>query len=128
MQYKIKIKDGKPVGTVINNTAKIYFDFNAPVITNTTTNTITINTAMPSAIANPQFAIYPNPATNTLHINTNLTGAVQYQIYNALGALVQTNKTTAPNFTTDISSLASGIYFLKLKTETAEAVTRFIKQ
>lgn len=42
IQYKVRLKDNLPVGTTINNTAYIYFDFNAPVVTNTTTNTIYI--------------------------------------------------------------------------------------
>jgi len=41
--YKVKLKDNLPLGTVINNTAYIYFDFNAPVITNTVTNTLCQN-------------------------------------------------------------------------------------
>lgn len=40
VQYKVKLKSGLALGTSIYNTANIYFDFNAPVVTNTTTNTI----------------------------------------------------------------------------------------
>jgi uncharacterized repeat protein (TIGR01451 family) len=38
--YTIKQKNTNTTGDVINNTAYIYFDYNAAVITNTTTNTI----------------------------------------------------------------------------------------
>ncbi|MDF2435979.1 MAG: hypothetical protein K0Q95_355 [Bacteroidota bacterium] len=37
-QYRIKPLTGLGCGTEIHNTASIYFDFNAPVVTNTTTN------------------------------------------------------------------------------------------
>ena len=40
VQFKIKAKDSLTLGNAIENTANIYFDFNAPVITNTTSNTI----------------------------------------------------------------------------------------
>lgn len=40
VQFKVKLKDHLPAGTQIQNTAYIYFDFNAPVVTNTTTNII----------------------------------------------------------------------------------------
>jgi uncharacterized repeat protein (TIGR01451 family) len=40
VQFKVRLKDNLAVGTGINNTAYIYFDFNAPVVTNTTINTI----------------------------------------------------------------------------------------
>jgi uncharacterized repeat protein (TIGR01451 family) len=38
--YQVRTKPNLSAGTVINNTAAIYFDYNAPVITNTTVNTI----------------------------------------------------------------------------------------
>ncbi len=41
VQYKVKLKDNLPLGTQVQNTAFIYFDFNAPVVTNTTVNTLT---------------------------------------------------------------------------------------
>jgi uncharacterized repeat protein (TIGR01451 family) len=37
VQYKVKLRDSLPIGTEIRNTASIYFDFNAPVQTNTAT-------------------------------------------------------------------------------------------
>ena len=46
VQYKIRAKDSLAIGITIENTANIFFDFNAPVITNTTSNTI-INCAIP---------------------------------------------------------------------------------
>ncbi len=40
IKYTIKLLPNLPFETKIQNTAAIYFDFNAPIITNTTTNTI----------------------------------------------------------------------------------------
>lgn len=40
VKYKIKLNTPKPPSTIIKNTAYIYFDFNPPIITNTTLNTI----------------------------------------------------------------------------------------
>jgi hypothetical protein len=40
VKYGIQLKQNLPLYTEITNTAAIYFDFNAPVITNTTTNTL----------------------------------------------------------------------------------------
>jgi Leucine-rich repeat (LRR) protein len=51
VQYKIRAKDSLTVGSTIDNTANIYFDFNAPVITNTTSNTL-INCSIPKTILN----------------------------------------------------------------------------
>lgn len=51
VQYKIRAKDSLAVGSTIDNTANIFFDFNAPVITNTTSNLL-INCNIPKTILN----------------------------------------------------------------------------
>jgi len=38
--YSIEMKESLPIGTEIHNTAHIFFDYNAPIVTNTTVNTI----------------------------------------------------------------------------------------
>ncbi|HRC32890.1 MAG TPA: hypothetical protein PK736_05560 [Bacteroidia bacterium] len=40
VQFSIKLKDSLSIGTIIKNTSYIYFDFNPPVQTNTTSNVI----------------------------------------------------------------------------------------
>ena len=40
LKFKVKQNQDLPIGTVINNSAAIYFDFNAPVITNTYFHTV----------------------------------------------------------------------------------------
>ncbi len=49
VQYKIRAKDSLAIGSTIENTANIFFDFNAPVITNTTSNAV-INCSIPPTI------------------------------------------------------------------------------
>lgn len=41
VKYKIKLKDSLALGTLIQNTANIIFDFNQPIVTNTVPNIIT---------------------------------------------------------------------------------------
>lgn len=48
ISYKIKLTEGLSVGTTIKNTAHIYFDLNAPIVTNTTVNTIVAPLQQPS--------------------------------------------------------------------------------
>jgi hypothetical protein len=49
VQYKIRAKDSLAIGSTIENTANIFFDFNAPVITNTTSNAV-INCSIPTTL------------------------------------------------------------------------------
>jgi hypothetical protein len=63
--YTIRMKSNLPLGTQIKNTAAIYFDYNEPIITNTTRNTLTapqtvgINELKASEDG---FSLFPNPA------------------------------------------------------------------
>jgi hypothetical protein len=45
--YKIKPKNTSVLGDVFENTASIYFDYNAPIITNTATTTVSATTFVP---------------------------------------------------------------------------------
>ncbi len=56
VQYRVKLKDSLPQGTVIQNTSYIYFDFNAPVQTNTVVDTvIDCNNLVSIQFTNPHF-------------------------------------------------------------------------
>ena len=66
--FKIKTKSSLVIGDSFSNSASLYFDYNAPIITNTTT--IVVQTLGTSEFASQAISIYPNPARDTLHIKT----------------------------------------------------------
>ena len=67
VQYKVKRKNNLPIGTQIRNTAYIYFDFNSPVQTNTTVNTLTVPVAVTELrTLKIVFSIYPNPLSGNI--------------------------------------------------------------
>lgn len=74
-------------------------------------------------------SIYPNPVAEQITIdwgNTPPKGEVEVQIYNTVGKVVfWVNPTTNESQTIDVSSLESGIYFLKV--DESEAVKHVIK-
>jgi hypothetical protein len=68
VKFKIKQRANNPIGTVINNHAAIFFDFNLPIITNTTTHTIGENWIQILSTGSEDvknnlltLKIYPNP-------------------------------------------------------------------
>jgi hypothetical protein len=65
VKFMVSQKPGNPNGTVIHNSAGIYFDFNEPVITNQTFHTIGENFITLDVVETPgqQYTIkaYPNP-------------------------------------------------------------------
>jgi hypothetical protein len=67
VRFFVRVRPDVPQGTLLHNNAAIYFDFNAPVITNTTTHTVGRNYLTTSTLqapaAAPAFAVFPNPAS-----------------------------------------------------------------
>ena len=127
--FSIRQKQGLQPGTVISNSAQIYFDFNVPVSTNTTINTI-FNPLSISEISVPSFRIYPNPASDKITVNYNQRIA-KLVIYNIYG---QSVKIVRPGYALhepgsqeiDISELASGIYFVSINDINSNGV-KFMK-
>ncbi|HTL81319.1 MAG TPA: T9SS type A sorting domain-containing protein [Bacteroidia bacterium] len=120
-QYRAKMKQGLIPGDVINNTAGIYFDYNAPVITNTTSDTVIVNvTTGITEFHNDNFSLYPNPAKESVTIVLPASSAGKNSdllLTDATGRII-TQKTFSEQTTTiDLSSVASGIYFCTLRSD-----------
>ena len=62
VSFQIKTNKNLIPGTQIQNKVGIYFDFNQPIITNTTVNTVAIETSTSAKTAVSSGNIYPNPA------------------------------------------------------------------
>lgn len=68
-------------------------------------------------------SIYPNPVSGRLYV-TGLTGPARLEVYNNLGQL----KLTSPTSSVDVTALAPGIYFLKIRKGETTETFKFIKQ
>lgn len=71
--------------------------------------------------------MYPNPTTGV--VNFELTKGVEkatLQILNVLGQVVLNTEITATNKTIDISSIASGNYFVRLSSENQTSTTKLV--
>ncbi len=135
LTYTIKTKKNLPVGTQFTNSAAIYFDFNKPVVTNTTLNTLGSTQDVPVMNNNNggSFKVYPNPASNLFYVQLNITGA---NIETAMKVTDLTGKILlSKNYTltagqqvieADVTSFTPGIYFISLtrdgKSETQKIV------
>jgi uncharacterized repeat protein (TIGR01451 family) len=118
VQYRIKPKADRPLGTQIKNTAFIYFDYNAPIITNTTINEFTQIVSV-SELANQEskLSLYPNPSTGHYLVKfSDYNGQIlTIEIYNALGELIGNIASQNRETPVNISDQSAGIYFYKIK-------------
>jgi uncharacterized repeat protein (TIGR01451 family) len=124
--FKIKTKSTLVVGDSFANSAKIYFDYNFPIQTNTaTTNIQTLK--IQDFEFNNYFSLAPNPVKNELQIDTKKDITISsISIYNTLGQLIFV--VTTPEKNIDVSSLKSGNYFIKIISDKGISNTKFIKE
>lgn len=125
--FKIKTKSTLPIGTNINNTADIFFDYNLPITTNTYTTNVFNPLSTNDFDFGTAFTLSPVPAKTNLTItnkqNITITSA---NIYNMLGQLVQVN--TNSTETIDVSSLKTGSYFIKIISDKGTTSSKFVKE
>ena len=106
-------------GTVINNDADIYFDFNAPITTNTTMHRIfegfvSVLNLQDLSKGKKQFILYPNPTSSEITITSEKFSNEAYTLCDQMGRVVGSGKLSGTNTTISLSSLSKGIYLLKV--------------
>jgi photosystem II stability/assembly factor-like uncharacterized protein len=69
-----------------------------------------------------QYTVYPNPASVSIKINGYEKGIVQ--VYSTTGVLVMEAPNLSSNNSLNISSLNTGIYFIKIQTPNGKVVTK----
>ena len=111
VHYKIKPLAGYSIGDIVPNTASIVFDFNSPIVTNTFNSTFIENALSTKDNVLQNVAVYPNP-TSDFVIVISQSSIAQIEVYSYVGHLVKKNKNQDR---IDISSLKTGLYFIKIK-------------
>jgi hypothetical protein len=111
VHYKIKPLAGYSIGDIVPNTASIVFDFNSPIVTNTFNSTFIENALSTQDNVLQNVAVYPNPTSDFVMV-TSQSSIAQIEVYSYVGHLVKKNKNQDR---IDISSLKTGLYFIKIK-------------
>jgi len=127
-QYRIKPTPNLPNGSQISNTAYIYFDYNAPIITNTTQNNFDITVSSNKLTSNPEsFEIYPNPSTGIFTFK-DAKNIQRVEVYNVMGqeiAVFVGDNTNKVSKQINLSNYSKGIYFAKIN---GSVVIKLVKE
>ena len=111
-----------PPLTEITNTAAIYFDFNAPIITNTVVNTV----AEPSSVIPGQLSadvrVYPNPSKGIFNVQLKERELESISVYDLTGRMVLQTQELNLN----LSGETSGVYLLKIATNKGVTTQRIV--
>lgn len=122
VRYRIEQKAGNPIGSIINNTASIYFDYNLPIVTNTTWHvvgqdfvpiTIAIDKIYHSEI---EVKVFPNPfkAQSQIFVGQHFE-ALEISVFDVMGRNVQTTKGRGNQLILRRDNLEEGLYFYRLE-------------
>ncbi|MFN7847541.1 MAG: T9SS type A sorting domain-containing protein, partial [Bacteroidota bacterium] len=121
-QYRIKPLSNLPLGTQIENTAYIYFDYNAPIITNTTQNSFQLVTDLKSIDAKESnFVIYPNPSSGIYFFKDN-RNLQSIEVYNMMGELILSQGNAKQ---INLQAFPKGIYVARIN---GACVKRLVKE
>jgi len=125
--FKIKPKTDVVIGDIITGLSKIYFDFNAPIITNSvSTEVVNESLSISENQIETSINLYPNPTNNQFKVVvTNGTSIKTIKLISISGKSL---KSFDASESYNISDLASGIYFIKIKTNKGEINKRIVKK
>jgi uncharacterized repeat protein (TIGR01451 family) len=124
----------RPLGTLANgdsisNTGYIYFDYNAPVITNTTITKVTNLNALPE-LNDSHIKIYPVPSSD--NITVDLTGfsneKINLKLFTLKGNLIREWRNIQPQlFKIDMQHVDAGSYLLVVHSGKANHYCKIVK-
>jgi len=123
VQFHIAQKPDNQHGTVIENTAGIYFDYNAPVYTNTTFHTIrepwvgVVSGSFETTKAEMAVMVSPNPMGDwaIFELLKPLPGENTFILWDALGKEVLRNNLTNGKALLQRQGMCPGIYFFNIE-------------
>lgn len=124
--FRIKPKNTLMANEVISNKASIYFDYNLPIVTNTTNTVVSVETT--TAVREVQndemkMKLGPNPSNgySVLQISGKLKGKFELRLIDANGRIIS-QQTITRNSTGEIiqlplnlQQLSSGVYMIQLQ-------------
>jgi hypothetical protein len=132
VKYRIR-GDGGGLPLLVQNTAQIYFDFNEPIITNTTENWLVEWVSSTSAPGKRELPVkvMPNPAAHRvlLFAEEPFSAGTFFSIHSVGGQVLRTEKMAAASqmHELDMSALPPGIYFVQILSDRGSATKKVVK-
>lgn len=131
IQFTVRPKAEAPLGTIIPNTAAIYFDFNAPVVTNTTTHRLGRDFYVVTQTGEPGWnglavRVQPNPFSDQaqLSLPAEITGTHRFLLFDASGRTVYDQTFTGPTLDFRAAEWTSGYFWFEIQAENGTVLAR----
>lgn len=116
VRYDIEMQPGLPLGTIINNRAGIYFDFNDPILTEYAFHKLGIPAEVMEVTdeISALLRIYPNPAqaqVSLIYQDESAFSNLRYQIVTMDGRIIRSGSSSGKT-PINIEALLPGMYFV----------------
>jgi hypothetical protein len=123
---KLKTMDDLQPNVVINNQARIFYDYRAPMTTN---DEQTVFADLSKDDFNKDFSIqiYPNPAAHIINVKAD-SAINAVQLFDAQGRSLLTKLINENTTEIDLSVYATGIYYLSVSTVKGKQTHKIIKK
>lgn len=118
VKFRVPQQPDNPDGTVIENSAAIYFDFNDPIITNTTFHTIgdhfiLVKTDDPAGIS--PLRVYPNPAATVAVFELpHVADRAVFELSDRLGRNIRADVFSGTQYRFERGTLPAGVYLYRI--------------
>lgn len=124
--FKIKTLPTLHLGDEVVNNANIYFDYNAPILTNDARTTFgTLSNSV--FIKDNSVVVYPNPATSKINIKAD-NAIKSIEIYDVQGRILEIISGESKESLIDLSNKSNGVYFLKISTNKGSKIEKVVKE
>ncbi len=131
VSYKVKTKANLVPLTIINNTAAIYFDFNPPIITNTTADTIQMPVITGEKYQMNAYFINakPNPTNDNVvfAFSSDVSETAHLTIATLDGKMVFSKSNVSSKDIINLSELCAGVYFCNIASKNYSGNIKIIK-
>jgi uncharacterized repeat protein (TIGR01451 family) len=117
VRFSMNPIQNQPDGTVINNFADIYFDFNEPIRTNTTVHTIDRFLSVNDIHNDNDIRVFPNPfkGSTRFWLAENINESLQLEITDMLGRRIDSFVLKGSSyFDYEASHLSAGMYMYRI--------------
>ena len=124
MTFKVKPLQSFSIGDSVENEASIYFDFNAPILTNTAVVECTIEASLGELVKS--LDVYPIPFDNHFVLK-GVDETMTVSLINSVGSVIW-NREVSSITTFDTNDLKSGFYFLKVSNGEEVGTIKLLKK
>lgn len=118
VKFFIRQKTGNPIGSTLGNRAAIFFDYNDPVITNTSLLTVSSSVGTKETPATITAEVRPVPAQERVEILLPAGAvAVSWELLDVTGKVLRTGGAVANSLSIPRNGLPGGLFWCRLMLE-----------